>query len=58
MITEDFMIVLLVIGLVALISTGSWGYTYGGWRSYWPGVILGVLALVLVVGELVLLWGD
>jgi hypothetical protein len=52
------MVALLVVGLVVLVGVGSWGYRYGGWRGYLPGSILGALALALVVGELVLLWGD
>jgi hypothetical protein len=52
------MVTVLVVGLVLLVGVGSWGYIYGGWRGYLPGGILGALALLLVVGELVLLWGD
>jgi hypothetical protein len=52
------MIVLLIVGVVVLVGTGSWGYTYGGWHGYWPGGLLGVLGLVLVGVELLLLWGD
>lgn len=44
--------ILIIILVVVLLTGGCWGYTAGPWREgpvYWPGGLIGILVLILLL---------